>query len=417
MANEKSCTELVMSNHFEEKSKFLTCLEAPCAVRLLDALFESKQDLKPAARRFAECCLRERDVDGLQWSIRFLQGIINHFTEKELEPDNLYAFLLECFESTADKDEGKQHQESESPRALAEFHVASRHLSATWFISCLDSATSDLLRYHAGMGLGSVIQQQEQNDEDCRDALKWFQVSKFIAESLEPAYIEYKAFASYQIAKTLVQLGEIEDAQNLCTEESVLSAALLDMSCLERKLSLHAAARRKLVKLMVNVKLKLDEKLGSRCCSQRCILNYTRSHAEENAAHAHQNPDRCEDGLYGQSLGGRDVPRRLYRPKNKGTTPGMISRMVACFRKHSRDAKDQEAWTKYYVERVGSTDGKVSDELSSPGESNNTSVKLLCGRTGQCVIRSKDHSRVTGKIQEVYSRGEKNKPLVHQKLR
>ncbi|EFJ25461.1 hypothetical protein SELMODRAFT_413529 [Selaginella moellendorffii] len=419
------------------------------AVRLLDELFESKQDLKPAAKSFAEChwiCLRERDVDGLQWSIRLLQGIINHFTEKELEPDNLYAFLLECFESTADKDEGKQHQESESPRALAEFHVASRHLSATWFISCLDIATSDLLRYHAGMGLGSVIQQQERNGEDCRDALKWFQVSKFIAESLEPAYIEYKAFASYQIAKTLVQLGEIEDAQTLClevsTEESVLSAALLDMvnaiikhkegEPREEVVAAYAAARRKLVKLMVNVKLKLDEKLGSRCCSQRCILNYTRyrrfaqfymlmlpkeekvpgiplkaclvaydlyrearleivklqegwsdaedarSYVEEgievmyqDAAHvsvtaidslvlAHQIAVKMDD-MDSLWAAGTFLDEYIGR-ETKGDTPGMISRMVACFRKHSRDDEDQEAWTKYYVGRVGSTDGKVSDE-------------------------------------------------------
>ncbi|EFJ25460.1 hypothetical protein SELMODRAFT_413527 [Selaginella moellendorffii] len=213
--------------------------------------------------------------------------------------------------------------------------------------------------YHAGMGLGSVMKQQERDGGDCCDALKWFQVGKFIAESLEPASIEYKAFASYQIAKTLVQLGETEDwkrlPQDLCSQQHCLNGShgFICMLTLPKEPGILKAAW-----LLMICTEKEDWRLVK--------LHAARSHAEENATHAHQNPDRCEDGLYGQSLGGRDVPRRVYRPRNEGNTPGMNSRMVACFRKHSRDAKDQEAWTKYYVGRVGSTDGKVSDELSSP---------------------------------------------------
>ncbi|EFJ25465.1 hypothetical protein SELMODRAFT_413534 [Selaginella moellendorffii] len=412
------------------ESSCSSCLKQ--AVLLLQELSEKKQNLKPAVKIFADChfiCLKQGDADGFLWSTKLLQGVINHFSSEDLEPDSLSVFLLECFANS---------QQEEDPQALAAFHVATRHQEKALFTSCLDSARSDLLRYHAAMGLGSIIHQ-----DDGEGALKCFQVAKSTAEALD---VEYRAIASYWMMKTLSQLGELQEAKIALDQVftgSVISSALASMIKAKIKqkeggdwkevVSVYAEARRTLANFMVNLKDKLAEKLASSCCSTLFLLNHVRydrftkffiltlpspdlaalatatplnvcfaaydlyrearceiAELQEGRVDAEDARSHIEEGIevmydrYDEvSVTGIDplvlghqialkmgdldsihwaqvfINDYLGR-ETKGDTQAMLSRLMVCVEKHSRDGETYGAWTDYYIGRGGVLDGKFS---------------------------------------------------------
>ncbi|EFJ22442.1 hypothetical protein SELMODRAFT_416739 [Selaginella moellendorffii] len=412
-----------------EESSCSSCLKG--AVLLLEELSKSKQDLKPAVKSFADChfiCLKQGDADGFLWSTN--PSFSNHFSSEDLEPDNLSVFLLECFANS-------QQQQEEDPQALAAFHVATRHQEKALFTSCLDSARSDLLRYHAAMGLGSINQQ-----DDGEGALKCFQVAKSTSEVLD---VEYGAIASYWMMKTLSQLGELQEAKIALDQVftgSVISSALASMIKAKIKqkeggdwkevVSMYAEARRTLANFMVNLKDKLAEKLASSCCSTLFLLNHVqydrftkffiltlpspspdlasvatatplnvcfaaydlyrearceiamlqegrvdaedaRSHIEEGIEVMYDKDDEVSVTGIDPLVLGHQIALKMgdldsihwaqefindyLGRETKGDTQAMVSRLMVCVEKHSRDGENYGAWTDYYIGR-GVVDGQ-----------------------------------------------------------
>ncbi|XP_024537300.1 uncharacterized protein LOC9649348 [Selaginella moellendorffii] len=354
------------------------------------------------------------DADGFLWSTKLLQGVIGHFSEKDLEPESLSVFLLECFAND-------QQQEEEDPQALSAFHVAALHRDKALFDSCLDSARSDFLRYHAAMGLGLIIQQ-----DGGEGALKCFQVAKSIAEGLD---VEYRAIASYWMMKTLAQLQEANIALDQVFTGSVISSALVTMVKAKIKqkegqagkevVSVYAEARRTLANFMVNLNDKLAERLESSCCSTLFLLEFIRydnftkfsmlmlpsrpdpevlatplnvcfaaydfyrearleilklqenwNDAKDARAHIEEGYDTGLDSL----VLGHEIALKMddldsiywagvfldnYISREiTGDTQAMVSRLAACFEKYENE--DNKAWAYYYVGRKGTIDGRFS---------------------------------------------------------
>ncbi|XP_024534145.1 uncharacterized protein LOC9637765 [Selaginella moellendorffii] len=374
------------------------------------ALFDSRSWIFSSLSRPSQ----RGDADGFLWSTKLLQGVIGHFSEKDLEPESLSVFLLECFAND-------QQQEEEDPQALSAFHVATLHRDKALFDSCLDSARSDFLRYHAAMGLGLIIQQ-----DGGEGALKCFQVAKSIAEGLD---VEYRAIASYWMMKTLAQLQEANIALDQVFTGSVISSALVTMVKAKIKqkegqagkevVSVYAEARRTLANFMVNLNDKLAEKLESSCCSTLFLLEFIRydnftkfsmlmlpsrpdpealptplnvcfaaydfyrearleilklqenwNDAKDARAHIEEGYDTGLDSL----VLGHEIALKMddldsiywagvfldnyINREITADTQAMVSRLIACFEKYENE--DNKAWAYYYVGRKGTIDGRFS---------------------------------------------------------